>query len=98
MWGNNWKPMCLTPKRILKSAFRAWVCNETHLHTSCPTLFGVVMEQHVMEFCTPEMGHHSLSTLDIPKIRERCIEACLEAFVEERQFKYTDAYIIGVKK
>lgn len=60
--------------------------------------YGSCMEQKTMEFCTPELGHHSLSTLDIPKIRERCIEACLEAFVEERQFKYTDAYIVGVKK
>lgn len=57
--------------------------------------YGGHMEQ---EFCTPELGRHSLATLDIPKIRKACIQACLDAMIGELRFTYTDMYVIGVKK
>ena len=50
-----------------------------------------------LEFCTPEYGH-SLANLDFPKIRVACIQACLEAMVNEIRFTYTDMMVIGAKK
>ena len=46
-----------------------------------------------LEFCTPESGHGLLTTLNFPKIRIACIEACLYAVVEDREFTYTDLFL-----
>jgi hypothetical protein len=52
----------------------------------------------IMEYCTPEFGGHSLKALNLGQIRKACIEACLEAMVNEIRFTYTDMLVIGAKK
>lgn len=45
-----------------------------------------------LEFCTPPLDRN-LRSLNIPNIRKMCIEACLEAMVEERRCTYTDIFV-----
>lgn len=50
-----------------------------------------------MEYCT-EQWSRRLIDLNLADIKKACIQACLEAMIDERRFTYTDCFVFGAVK